>query len=94
VTHRLQHGLSPGYGYTGLIVAWLARLNPLAVILVSFLFGGLLVGGYSAQGAGAPYSLVSILQGLILFFLLGADYISGRYLMAFWQKQKGGEVSE
>ncbi|NPV92845.1 MAG: ABC transporter permease [Firmicutes bacterium] len=94
VTHRLQHGLSPGYGYTGLIVAWLARLNPLAVIVVSFLFGGLLVGGFSAQGVGAPYSLVSILQGLILFFLLGADFIAERYLAVFRQKKKGGEINE
>lgn len=94
VTHRLQHGLSPGYGYTGLIVAWLARLNPLAVVLVSFLFGGLLVGGFSAQSVGAPYSLVSVLQGLILFFLLGADFFVERYLDYTRKKREGGAVGE
>jgi simple sugar transport system permease protein len=73
VTHRLQQGLSPGYGYTGIIVAWLARLNPLAIIPVSILFGGLLVGGFSIQTTGVPFSAVQMLQGLILFFLLGGE---------------------
>ncbi|MGE5371900.1 MAG: ABC transporter permease [Solirubrobacterales bacterium] len=73
VTHRLQQGLSPGYGYTGIIVAWLARLNPFAIILVSFLLGALLVAGYSIQTIGLPFSVVSMLQGLILFFLLGGE---------------------
>ncbi len=40
VVHRLQGAISPGYGFTGIIVAWLAKLNPFAVILVSILFRG------------------------------------------------------
>src|SRR5690606_26489591 len=42
VVHRLQERFSPGYGFTAIIIAWLAKLNPLAIILVSYLFGGLL----------------------------------------------------
>lgn len=75
ITHRLQHSLSPGYGYTAIIIAWLSRLNPLAVIVVSFLFGGLLVGGYTIQSSGLPAATVSMLQGAILFFVLGGEVL-------------------
>ncbi|MDR5693800.1 MAG: ABC transporter permease [Armatimonadota bacterium] len=71
---RLQRGISPGYGYTAILVAWLARLNPWATVLVSFLLGGLLLGGDSLQIAmGVPVSVVYLLQGLIFFFVLGGD---------------------
>jgi general nucleoside transport system permease protein len=82
ITHRLQQGLSPGYGYSAIIVAWLARLHPLAIIPVAILFGGLLVGGYSVQTAGVPFSIALIIQGLILFFLLGGDiFVSNRLVI-------------
>ncbi|MDQ3929737.1 MAG: ABC transporter permease, partial [Chloroflexota bacterium] len=49
VAHQLQRNLSPGYGYTAIIVAWLAKLNPWTIVLVSVLFAGLLVGGDQLQ---------------------------------------------
>ncbi|WP_276619898.1 ABC transporter permease [Syntrophomonas wolfei] len=73
ITHRLQQGISPGYGYTAIIVAWLARLNPFAILLVAFLFGALLVGGFGIQTFGIPFSIVLILQGAVLFFLLAGE---------------------
>jgi len=73
ITHRLQSGISPGYGYTAIIVAWLGRLNPFAIIVVAFLMGALLVGGFAAQSSGIPFSIVLILQGSILFFLLAGE---------------------
>ncbi len=73
ITHRLQPGISTGYGYTAIIIAWLSKLNPFVIILVSILFGGLLVGGYSIQTMGLPASTVFMLQGLILFFVLGGE---------------------
>lgn len=78
VTHRLMYGLSPGYGYTAIIVAWLAKLRPLGLIVSSVLFGGLIVGGYSVQTIGLPASLSLMLQGAILFFLIAGDHL-GRY---------------
>jgi len=79
ITHRLQQGLSPGYGYSAIIVAWLGQLNPLAIVPVAVLFGALLVGGYSVQTEGVPFAIALILQGLILFFLLGGEvFISHR----------------
>ncbi|TFE24996.1 ABC transporter permease [Cohnella luojiensis] len=78
VTHRLMYGISPGYGYTAIIVAWLAKLNPVGLVVSSFLFGGLIVGGYSVQTLGLPSSISNMLQGAILFFLIAGDTI-GKY---------------
>lgn len=76
ITGRLQHGLSPGYGYTAIIVAWLGQLNPFAIMLVSILFGGLQVGGYLVQTSGVPGAVATMLQGAILFFVLGAEILN------------------
>ncbi|QGP91180.1 Branched-chain amino acid transport system / permease component [Neomoorella glycerini] len=86
ITHRLQHGISPGYGYTAIIIAWLAKLHPATIILVSFLFGGLIVGGYSVQTSGVPAATVSMLQGAILFFVLGGEILT-RYRLHFGRKE-------
>jgi simple sugar transport system permease protein len=71
VVHRLQERISPGYGFTGIIVAWLAKLNPFAVILVSILFGALIVAGREIQ----PSGLSNLIQGIILFFLISSDVL-------------------
>ena len=60
-----------GYGFTGVIIAWLARLNPLSAIFVSVLFGGLLVGTKLIQPAG----IASMLQGVILFVVVGTELV-------------------
>lgn len=71
VVHRLQERISPGYGFTGIIVAWLAKLNPFSVIVVSILFGALIVAGREIQPAG----LSMMLQGIILFMLISSDVL-------------------
>lgn len=86
ITHRLQHGFSPGYGYTAIIVAWLGRLHPFAIILVAFLFGALLVGGFGVQSSGIPFASVMVLQGAVLFFLLAGE-IFIRYRLEYRQKE-------
>lgn len=74
ISHRLQQGLAVGYGFTAIIVAWLAKLNPWAVILVAILLAGILVGGDQIQIVmGLPASMALILQGAILFFMLGGN---------------------
>ncbi len=70
VVHRLQGAISPGYGYTGIIIAWLAKLNPLAVILVSILFGALILAGREVQPAGIP----TLIQGVIMVCLIASDF--------------------
>ncbi len=78
IAGRLQRGLSPGYGYTAIIVAWLAKLNPVAMVVVAFLLGGLYLGGDALQIAlGLPIAVVNMLQGLIFFFVLGGEVLAG-----------------
>ena len=77
ISHRLQTGLAVGYGFTAIIVAWLARLHPIGVLAVAVFLAGLLVGGDQLQiTMGLPASVASILQGAILFFMLGGAFLS------------------
>jgi simple sugar transport system permease protein len=70
VVHRLQGSISPGYGFTGIIVAWLAKLNPIVIIPVSILFGALLLAGREIQPSGVP----KMIQGIILVCLITSDF--------------------
>lgn len=88
VTHRLMYGISPGYGYTAIIVAWLAKLNPFGLILSSVLCGAVIVGGYSVQMIGLPSSMALMIQGSILFFLIGGEVLS-KYRIT-WSNLSGG----
>lgn len=72
VVHRLQDRISPGYGFTAIIVAWLAKLNPWAVIPVSILFGGLLIGSREIQ----PSGLARMLQGILLFTVISSEVLN------------------
>ena len=78
ICHRLQPGISPGYGYSGIIVAWLGRLNPLGITVMSLFLSGLLVGGFMMQVEGLPAGIVYMLQATILFFVLSGEFF-GRY---------------
>ncbi len=66
------------YGYTGIVVAALARLNPLATLVVAVLMGGLNNAGYALQGPDFPSGLVGALQGLILFTAVAGE-VTVRY---------------
>jgi general nucleoside transport system permease protein len=83
LTHRMQQGLFLGYGFTAIIVAWLARLNPWGVIVVAFALSALLVGGDQLQIAmGLPAAVGLVLQGIIFFFVLGGDIFT-QYRLRF-----------
>jgi len=71
VVHRLQGAISPGYGFTGIIVAWLSKLNPLVVVPVSILFGALILAGREIQ----PSGVAKLLQGIILFCLISSEVL-------------------
>ena len=73
---QLTPKISPGYGFTAIIVAFLGRLHPIGVI-----FGGLVLalsylGGEAAQmDLGMPNAVTGIFQGVLLFFLLACDLL-------------------
>lgn len=76
ITHRLQANFASQMGPSGMTIAYLAQCNPLATVLVSFLFGALLVGGYSVQKLGLPISTVQMIQGSILFFVAAGSLLT------------------
>lgn len=69
---RLRQGISPGYGYMGIMIAALASADLLATLVVAFLFGGFVVGGFALQALGVPQAFVLLLQGIILFCALAS----------------------
>ena len=81
VVHRLQGAISPGYGFTGIIIAWLAKLNPLLVVPISVLFGALILAGREIQPSGVPM----LLQGIILVCLIASDFLL-RYRIRFTRR--------
>ena len=78
VVHRLQDHISPGYGFTAIIIAYLARFGPFRVIVASILFGALILAGREIQPSGVP----AMIQGIILFSLIGSDVLI-RYRVRF-----------
>ena len=77
VIHRLKATISLGYGYTGIIIAMLAGLEPLAVVPIAILFGGLINGSFLLQTTtNIPSALVYVIQAIVLLFFLGARAIS------------------
>ena len=71
VTFALYENISPGYGYTGIAVALLARLHPLGVIASAVLFGALESGGSAMQrDAAVPATVVSVAEAVIILLLV------------------------
>ncbi|MHB8641420.1 MAG: ABC transporter permease [Gaiellaceae bacterium] len=94
----IRHTLDPrglttaGYGYTGIVIAALARYNPFAVCLVAFLIGALQNAGYTLQGADFPSGLVGVMQGLILFCAVGGELLI-RYRLRFARGARAVEAT-
>ena len=71
---QLTPSISPGYGFTAIIVAFLGRLHPLALVLAGMLMALSYLGGESAQiELGLPSAVTGIFQGVLLFYLLACD---------------------
>lgn len=67
--------VSSGYGFTAIIVAWLAKLNPLLTLISGVFFAGILVGGDAVQiSLGLPAATVGIVNGILLICLIMGDY--------------------
>ena len=72
--------LAAGYGYTGILVAFLARHNPLAIIPVAFLLGGIAAsGGLLQRRMDLPDATVLVLQGILFIVILFSDTLYGRF---------------
>ncbi|MCF8480078.1 MAG: ABC transporter permease [Rhodospirillum sp.] len=73
---QLQPAISPGYGFTAIIVAFLGRLHPVGILFAACFMALTYLGGESVQMfMGLPLAVTGLFQGMILFFLLGADVL-------------------
>ena len=82
------------YGYTGIVIAALARYNPFAVVLVAFLLGGLTNAGYTLQSEDFPSGLVGVMQGMILFAMLGGELLVQYKITIGRAAQRGPAAAE
>src|SRR5579863_4952144 len=77
---RANASLAAGYGFTGILVSFLARHNPLAIIPVAIMFGGIVAsGGVVQRRMDLPDATVLVLQGLIFVVLLTSETLYGRF---------------
>jgi general nucleoside transport system permease protein len=71
---HLQPGISPGYGFTAIIVAFLGRLNPIGILVAGFFLALTFIGGEQAQIAmKIPLDVTKVFQGILLFYVLACD---------------------
>lgn len=87
----LASSVAGGVGFTAIIVAWLANLNPIGILLVSFLFSILEKGSSVMQSTyGLSTYSAAVLQGIILFFILGSEFFIRYKFVMGSSRHKGG----
>jgi general nucleoside transport system permease protein len=73
---QLLPSISPGYGFTAIIVAFLGRLHPIGIIFAGLLMALTYLGGETAQiNLGLPVAVTGVFQGMVLFYLLASDVL-------------------
>lgn len=92
ILHRLQAQLPGGSGYTGIVIAYLSHFNPLTVLLVSFLFGGLQNSCAAVQIMGVPSQIATMIQGTIMIFVIAGEFLN-RYKIII-SRAKKAEVAK
>jgi ABC-type uncharacterized transport system permease subunit len=71
---NLRPGISPGYGFTAIIVAFLGRLNPVGILIAGLFLALTFIGGEQAQiDMKIPLDMTKVFQGILLFFVLACD---------------------
>ena len=71
---HLQPNISPGYGFTAIIVAFLGRLNPVGILIAGLFLALTFIGGEEAQiSMKVPLDLTKVFQGILLFYVLACD---------------------
>src|SRR5438477_10660153 len=86
---HLQPGISPGYGFTAIIVAFLGRLNPIGILIAGLFLALTFIGGEQAQIAmKIPLDVTKVFQGILLFYVLACDsLILYRFRLIFASRQ-------
>jgi simple sugar transport system permease protein len=84
---KANASLAAGYGYAGILIAFLARQNPLGIIPMAVLLGGInAAGGIVQRRMGLPDATILVLQGMIFIAILASETLYGR--IAWFQPRK------
>ncbi len=89
VVHRIQTQMPNNSGYTGIVIAYLSQFNPIAVIIVSILFGGLENSCAAVQLMGVPSQIATMIQGSIMIFVIAGEFFN-RYKVTYLREGKKG----
>jgi simple sugar transport system permease protein len=88
IERTLTYSVSAGIGFTAIITTWLGRLSAPAILVVCFIFAMLLQGGTYLQIAlSVPAAVAEVIQGIILFFVLGSEFFL-QYKVSFYRRIK------
>ena len=90
ILHRVQAQMPGGSGYTGIVVAYLSQFNPLVVILVAILFGGLQNSCAVVQIMGVPSQIATMIQGTIMIFVIIGEFFNHYSVTVYRAEQEGG----
>jgi len=93
ILHRVQSQLPRGSGYTGIVIAYLSQFNPLAVIIVAILFGGLQNGSAIVQIMGVPSQIATMIQGTIMVFVIVGEFFNHYRISVDREEKKGGAIT-
>lgn len=87
VTRHLVEGMPNDAGYTAIVIAYLSRLNPLAVVVVSILFAGLQISSPYVQSQGVPSEIATMMQGVIMICVIAGEFFQ-RYKLVVSKEEK------
>jgi simple sugar transport system permease protein len=81
--YRILDGISPGFGYIGILVALMALSSPLGAIAAAVLFAGLQLGGdFLEAGGHAPQAIILVIQGLVVLAVAGTAELQRRWKLS------------
>lgn len=90
VHYRLLDGISPGYGFTAMVVALLAKLHPVGIVASAYLFASLRVGADMMQRTvQVPLALSHVIQGLVVLTVLGTEILLNYDIVPLRKLMKG-----
>lgn len=93
VEHTLNTSISNGVGFSAILVAWLGELHPLFILIAAFLFAALSEGASYLQTAfQIPADIATIIQGIVLFAIIGSDFFTKYRLERIHKDENGAKA--
>lgn len=88
IMHRVQAQMPNGSGYTGIVIAYLSKFNPIMVIITAILFGGLDNSCSIVQIMGVPSQIAKMIEASILIFVIAGDFFATHKIQILREKEE------